>query len=315
MKKLTLLTLMPMLLAGCNKGTVPSNNDEYKKLKFVTPTGAPAIAMSGFCDLDGFETNNDPSNIIPMMVNGQVDVAVLPTNVGVNAIKRPDVKFKMLATITFGNFYIAATGNDNDDVMDEDDYIVSFQQNAVPDKVFHYIYGNTYDSAVHYVGSNALAATCLMSGKNASDDNKDVDYVVIAEPALTTILNKNPARSLYKSLTEEYKTKSGGLLLAQASVFVKSSLDKEKIINPLFDALSKSVNLMINKPAKVESNMNKVDNPAVIFGVEPSVAKEVTANGNRMGLGCKAASKIKNDINEFLGIFGVSEITNEDIAK
>jgi len=316
MKKIFMLSLLPILLAGCNKGgTTPSSNDEYKKLKFVTPTGAPAIAMSAFCDLEGFETNNDPSNIVPMMAKGQVDVAVLPTNIGVNAIKKQNVGFKLLCTITYGNFYIAATGNDDDAVMDADDYIVSFQQNAVPDKVFHYIYGDTYDSALHYVGSNALAAKCLATGKNASDDNKDVDYVLIAEPALTTVLSKNPARSLYKSLTEEYKAKSDGLLLAQASVFVKSSLDQEKIINPLFSALNESVNQMINSPEKVESNMNKIDNPAVIFGVDPAVAKAVTENGNRMGLGCKAASTIKNDINEFLGIFGVSEITDENIAK
>lgn len=142
---------------------------EKNDLKIVSPTGAPAIAMSGFADLAGFETNTVPANIIPMMKTQSVDVAVLPTNVGANAIVANSLQYKLLGTITFGNLYIASTGNDDDGVMDEDDYIVSFQQGAVPDKIFHYIFGNKYDNALHYVASNEDAAKCLKTGKNLTE--------------------------------------------------------------------------------------------------------------------------------------------------
>lgn len=149
-------------------GTVDSfvKND----LKIVSPTGAPAIAMSAFADLDGFETNTTPANFIPMLKNNSVDVAVLPTNVGINAIVANNLQYKLLGTITFGNLYIASTGNDDDGIMDEDDYIVSFQQGAVPDKIFHYVFGTKFDNALHYVASNEDAAKCLKTGKNLTEE-------------------------------------------------------------------------------------------------------------------------------------------------
>ena len=142
---------------------------EKNDLKIVVPTGAPAVAMSAFSDLAGFEIVTDPSTIVPMMATQSVDVAVVPTNVGATAIMKKGVQYKLLGTITFGNLYIASTGNDDDGVMDEDDYIVSFQQGAVPDKIFHYVFGTRFDNALHYVASAQEAAKCLKTGKNLTD--------------------------------------------------------------------------------------------------------------------------------------------------
>ena len=141
-------------------------------LKFLVPTGAPAVAMAAFATLEGFETVTEPSAIVPRMANKSADVVVLPTNVGVTALVAKNVEYKLLGTITFGNLFIASTGNDDDGVMDEDDYIVSFQKGAVPDKIFHYIFGEKYDNALHYVASAQEAAGCLKTGKNLTDTTK-----------------------------------------------------------------------------------------------------------------------------------------------
>ena len=71
---------------------------------------------------------------------------------------------------------------------------------------------------------------------------------------------------------------------------------------------------MIKRTSKITSNMSKVDEPATIFGVEPEYAVKTMDAGNKMGIGCKLASEIKDDINKFLTIFGVSEIADESIA-
>ena len=313
MKKLLILALMPILLAGCNKKD-DATNEDYKNLKIVVPTGAPAIAMSAFAELNGFETVTDPSTIVPLMASEQVDVAVLPTNVGVTAINVKKVPYKLLCTITFGNLYVASTGKDDDGVMDADDYIVSFQQGAVPDKIFHYVYGTDYDSALHYVSGAADAAKCLKTGKNLADESKQVDYVLLAEPALTKVLETTPAASVYADLQALYKTKSEGLILTQASVFVRSALDEKLVKNSIYKTINDSVNLMINSSSNITSYMGKVDDPTTVFGVEPEYAVKTMDAGNKMGLGCKLASEIKSDINKFLTIFGVSEIADESIA-
>ena len=319
-KKVFLLTaLSGLLLAGCKitifgrtfKFFEPKNEIDQK---IIVPTGAPAIAMSAFAMTENFETVTDPSTIVPMMASGQVDVAVLPTNVGATAITAKKVPFKILCTITFGNFYIASTGHDDDGVMDEDDYIVSFQKGAVPDKIFHYVHGDDYDNALHYVSSAADAAKCLKTGKNLADESKEVDYVLLAEPALTNVLKTTPTASLYEDLQSKYKEKSGGLILPQASVFVKTSLDQEIVMEGIYEVINLSVNQMIEDTSYMTTLMNKVDDPEVIFGVKPEIAAEVTENGNKMGLGVKLASSIKDDINNFLKIFGVNELTDENIA-
>ena len=289
-------------------------NKAYKNYKYIVPTGAPAIAMAEFSNLGGFETTTDPSTIVPLLANGQYDVAVLPTNVGVTAINAKKVPYKMLCTITFGNLYVASTGKDTDGVMGADDYIVSFQQNAVPDKLFHYVYGNELDSALHYVSSAADAAKCLKTGKNATDDSKDVDYVLLAEPALTKVLETTSTASIYADIQQLYKSKSNNLLLTQASVFVKNTLDSKNVKESFYPLISSSINQLINNPDDIATKMAKVDQPQVTFGVEPEYAVKTAKNGNKMGLGCKLASEIKDDINEFLTIFGVSPITDENIA-
>lgn len=320
-KALILTALSGLLLTGCKITLFGRSFKFFEKKesntidqKIVVPTGAPAIAMSAFAMTKNFETVTDPSTIVPMMASGQVDVAVLPTNVGATAITVKQVPFKILCTITFGNFYLASTGHDDDGIMDADDYIVSFQKGAVPDKIFHYIHGDEFDNALHYVSGAADAAKCLKTGKNMSDENAAVDYVLLAEPAMTNVLKTTPTASVYEDLQSKYKEKSGGLLLPQASVFVKSSLDQETVMEGIYEALSKSVDEMVADTKVMTTLMNMVSDPETVFGVKPEVAAEVTQNGNKMGLGCKLASTIKNDINNFLQIFGVSELKDENIA-
>ena len=320
-KALILTALSGLLLTGCKITLFGRTFKFFEKeesntidQKIVVPTGAPAIAMSAFAMTKNFETVTDPSTIVPMMASGQVDVAVLPTNVGATAITVKQVPFKILCTITFGNFYLASTGHDDDGIMDADDYIVSFQKGAVPDKIFHYIHGDEFDNALHYVSGAADAAKCLKTGKNMSDENAVVDYVLLAEPAMTNVLKTTPTASVYEDLQSKYKEKSGGLLLPQASVFVKSSLDQETVMEGIYEALSKSVDEMVADTKVMTTLMNMVSDPETVFGVKPEVAAEVTQNGNKMGLGCKLASTIKNDINNFLQIFGVSELKDENIA-
>ena len=319
-KQFVLLTLLSSLtLTGCKFAFFDKiagffRKDDKITEKIVVPTGAPAIAMAGFAMTENFETVTDPSTIVPMMASGQVDIAVLPTNVGATAITVKQVPFKILCTITFGNFYIASTGHDDDGVMDADDYIVSFQQGAVPDKIFHYVHGDEYDNVLHYVSGAAEAAKCLKTGKNMADDNKEVDYVLLAEPALTNVLKTTPSASVYEDLQSKYKEKSGGLLLPQASVFVKSSLDQEKVMEGVYGTLNETIDKMVEDTSVMTTLMKLVSDPEVVFGVKPEIAAEVTQNGNKMGLGLKLASTIKDDINNFLKIFGVSELKDENIA-
>lgn len=305
MKKLLILSIMPILLASCK-----SNNTDYKKWSIVTPTGAPAIAMSYFSGFENFQTNSDPTNVVAMMNAGNADIAVLPTNTGIQAIRQGNLHYKIARTITHGNVYVASTGNDDDGTMGPDDYIVSFQQGSVPDKIFHYVYDNALDNALHYVSNAQEAAKCLKLGKNLADNGESVDYVVLAEPALTNVLETTPKAKQYADLQELYKTKSGGIGIYQAAIFVKKTLDLHTLMEPVLGQLGKTILEIKNDSNKVIEYMNQISNPEATFGVKPEVAKKMFENGNRMNIDCL---NINKDINLFLSLFGLEELRNEEI--
>ena len=298
--KLILLTTVT-LLAGCSSKPAYEHN-----LSVICPTGAPALAFYNFASDPNFETNSEPSNIIPMMKQGLKDVVVLPTNAGVNAIVKQKVDYKIAATITFGNLYVAATGHDDDGVMDKDDYIVLFSEGSVPDLVFHSIYGTDLNDGIRYVGDVQKASQCLMSGKDITRNNEDVDYVLIAEPAFTTVRSKKDNVSEYADLQKLYKEKFDAEIF-QASVFIKNGVDASLFLS----SLEEDINKAIENPDIIAEILSEIENPQGVFGVPPEMASKVTKNGNRMGLGFKLAKENKEGIDKFLSVFSISETSEE----
>ena len=300
--KLILLTMVAML-GGCAKS--------YEhNLTIITPTGAPALAFYNMAKDSGFETNNDSSAIVPMMKQGLKDIVVLPTNVGVNAITKQQVEYKLAATITFGNLFVAATGHDDDGVMDKDDYIILFQQGSVPDLIFHSVYGDDLNDGIHYVGNVQFASQCLMSGKDITSNNEDVDYVLIAEPAFSTVKSKKDSVKEYANLQTEYIVKHGSAIY-QASVFVKNGVDASSFLS----SLEEDINNVISNPTLFVEKTEGIEKPQDLLGVAPEMAATVTKNNNRMGLGFKYAKDNKGAIDKFLSIFSISETTDEIYYK
>lgn len=308
MKKfiISLLSIIP-LVCSC------SQNQASTELSIITPTGAPALAFYRYAKNKNFETNSgEVTFIIASMLNQKKDIVILPTNAGIQQINKNNLNYKIAATITFGNLYVAATGNDDDGVMDNDDYIILFQKNQLPDLIFKYIYGDSLNDAIHYVGAATDAAKCLKSGIDLTNDNHKVDYVLLAEPALTNILNSAPQCSIYSNLQDLYKEKSGGLEIFQASIFINSNLDKE-IINNFLSSLEEAIKTGIQNPEKIIDGLNEHESPSTFFGIDPKIIPSViNKKRNGLGLGFKKAYENKQAIDKFLSIFGIGE-TDEKI--
>ena len=291
------------------EGSSDSAAFDRTSLSIVAPTCAPALAFYNYANLKNFETNSNPqTGIIPQMSGEQKDVVVLPTNAGMNVIINQSSKaYKIAATLTFGNFYIVSMGNDPDQTMNEGDTIVLFQKNNVPDKIFHYIYGDTLNSSIHYVSAVDKAAAAVIGKTFVDEDtgtNMTPNYVMVAEPALTNALKKNTDAKVYADLQAKYKEKSGNKEIYQASVFVKASLEREKVTSFL-SSLKADVEAAIVEPALLSAGMNKASNAAELFGVAPQMAENVLKQNNGMGLGFKYAKENKAAIENFLTLFGI----------
>ena len=314
-------TLLPLFLLGialASCGGTPSTSDYTLDLKVAAPAGAPVVPLFRHINSENLEVNADPANVIAYFsASSNKDVIIAPTNAGLKAIQSTSAPYKIAATITFGNFYFAGTGHDENKTLDPSDYVVVFQKNNVPDKLFQYVYGDTGLTNVHYVTAASDAATCLISGKNISDNNAEVDYVLMAEPALNNALSKNANAYEYASIQEEFKKKSGGKEITQASVFVSSSLEKAKA-DAFLNALEQDVNAFLNNPKVLETYIVSEQDQKTAqskFSAPVAMLEKMASSNNRMGLGYKKAVDNKEAIKNFVSLFGINSIDEETYYK
>lgn len=318
MKKIiTLLLVLSIFLSlsacGKKEETVVEDNKIDKtieELKIVAPVGAPSVAFYNYSDSANFETNGTPSNIVAMMSSSDgADVIVIDTVSGINAIKN-GANYKLAATITFGNFYIAQTGNDEDGTLSKDDKIILFGQNQTPDLVWHYLFGTEYDDAISFVAAASDAAAILQTGQDL--EGNDVDYVFLAEPALFASLKKNEKASIYADVQKLYEEKAGTRMI-QASVFVKDDLSDETV-NNFLDALKADIDRALNDPTVIKTGLEKIseDESKAKYGVMAAPVVAVVTNGNRLGLNFAKAYDIKEEIDNFLSIMN-KDLSSEEI--
>ena len=321
MKKLLSLLFVLLLLCGCSAPkqdeTVPEETKEVdlSTLTIVTPKGAPVMAFYDQIQNENYTRVTADAIAALWTGEGSPDVLVVDLTSGIKAIAN-GAEYKLGAIITFGNFYLASTGNDENDTMDADDKIVLFgNENMLPNKVWHYLYGNDYDDSLLFEADAQQAAAALGSGKYS--DGTDVDYVFLAQPALFAAMKKNENAKIYADIQAEYKNKSG-LDMIQAAVFIKNSVDTATG-NAFLEKLSGSIDAAIKDPQLVADGLSVYtdDEATAQYGFNPTVVvnvfKQTNALGNNaMGLGYAKAIEIKDDIDAFLQIFGI-EKTSEEI--
>lgn len=305
--KRILVILLSLVLFGCT-----ATSQEEGKLSIVVPSGAPSLAFYNELDNDLFSTGDAQSILPELKSETGSDIIVIDTVNGIKALNS-GAEYKLAATITFGNFYIASTGNDDNGIMEDGDCIVVFSQNATPDLVFHYIYGSVFDSNLHYVQAVSDASACLIKGINIADNQAKVDYVMIAEPALTAALSQNGNANIYKDIQAEYAIKSQGLSMIQASVFVSNRLSSE-VVNSYLNKLENTINTLLQDPNTFAESTNGLQDAELkeIFGIPNAKIATKVLSSNSIGLGYKSAYENKDAIDKFINIFEMQD-TNEEI--
>ena len=291
-----------------------SSAEPYKlNLNVAVPAGAPAVAFYRHLQADDgkLEINADASNVVGYLsANSGKDIVVAPTNAGIMAIKNKNAPYTIAATLTFGNFYLAATGNDANGTLDNDDYVIAFQQNNVPDKIFRSVYPSL--SNVHYLAAASDAQKALISGIDESNDNASVDYVLIAEPAFSAAKSKKATISQYADIQAQFKAAHNGLEITQASLFVSNTAEKTKV-NALLSSIEEDIGAFLDDTSVIDPYLEGMEAQAIQskFSAPLAMLKNCTANGNRMGLGYKSAYANKDSVTNFMSLWNVSSLDEE----
>ena len=305
-------------LGGCSQ----KEDTDYSSLKIACPSGAPALALYDMYDGDNVEILTDANNVAAYLSeDSDKDIVIAPTNLVVSKVMKAGAPFKLAAVITAGNFFVASTGNDDNNTFDKDDYIVLFQQNGLPDKLFQYVYGKDFTN-LHYVNAASDASKCLISGINAGDDKASVDYVLVPQPALTPALVKAKERSsdakVMYDVQNDYYTKTGDSYLTQASIYVKDT-DKEettKKVNKFLEDTSNKINGILENVDLLDEKLSGLEDTELtsMFGAPNLTVLKKVVKENSLNLCYKDGKEEKGAIDKFLKNLGfTSEETSESL--
>ena len=276
-------------------------------LKVACPSGAPAVSLFAHLGESNVEINAAETVQGYMSDNANKDLVILPTNYGIKQIVTQNVNFKLAATVTFGNFFLLATGTDTDHTISDGDKVLAFQQNGVAGKLFAYVYDGI-DLDVTYKGSAANVKDEVL----APSEPFDYDYVLLAQPVVKAVLGQKSEYSVYANIQEAYREKSGGKEITQASVFVKGTADPSEAKAAL-DIIKSDVEALLDDPSLVESQTASLENQFVAgkLGGTPQVIKSLLVDGNQLGIGYKDAYTNKDNIDAFIGTLGMGATSEE----
>ncbi len=164
------------------------------------------------------------TDIAPLIINGEADIAACPLNLAATLYKKTNGQIKIIAINTLGVLYIVENGNSINSIADlKGKTIGATGQGATPEYVLNYLLranglepGN--DVTIEYFNDHAELATRIASGK--------IDIAMLPEPNVTTVLTKNASLRKALDLTDEWEkiTKANGekTSLAQGCLIVRT---------------------------------------------------------------------------------------------
>ena len=316
------IMLTGLALTGCGSSQESSTEPESSSqapdistLKIISPSGAPAISLYRMYNQNNVEINADANNVLSYLsANSEKDIVIAPTNALVSNVMGKIDNFKIAANITFGNFYLVSVNKEGEANMTSDSYVVLFQQNQLPDRLFKYVYGADYD--LHYVTAASDAAKCAITGKNETDNNHSVDYVLVPQPALTNVLANTKANAkLYANIQEDFKTKSNGLEITQASIFVNTNTDKA-LIDAFLNKIEQDIKDALANPSLLKEAVDGLSQEELTnkFGVGSGQLLQTMVAENASRIGYNKAIDNKASIDNFLKALNfTSEDTSEEV--
>lgn len=231
MKKLVTAALAALLclcmLAGCG--------DKTQKAHIYAPDGAPAIGLAKLMH-DGMADTQftvvAPNTIGGHVLNGDADIAIMPTNAAA-LLYGKGADIAMLGVTNFGSLYLVGVGETPDSLAALKGQVVySIGQGNVPDLVFRYLLKS---AGIEYVLSDIKQAD-KVSLAYVSEGTEIVgglktgamQYGVVSEPAATMVAKQtnNTAQKLL-SIQTLYESATGSTHgFPQAALVVKKSFLK-----------------------------------------------------------------------------------------
>lgn len=314
-----LLALLCTFAVACKPiATYPNesgSNESGSNETPVTPTAVRVYTMNGTTGFGMAKLMEDAANgtfesetytfevksnfandVLPALINGDADIAAIPTNGASVAYNKTQGKVKVLAVNTLGCLYII--GKEDVTTLSDLDGKTVFAPAQNPTYIFRYL---CEQNGVNVTIDNQHSAPDALATAVASGN---VDYAVLPEPMITVAKAKNADLKVSLDLTAEWNKLDGKKdTLVQGCVVVRTDFleaHPEAIANFL-KAYESSVNY-------VNSNVEEAADLIVKHGIfkQAPVAKKAIPKCN---IHFVAGEDMKTAMNTYLTILSGIDAT------
>lgn len=163
------------------------------------PTGMGMIKM--FSD-NAYDVSllSSPDEISPKLINGEVQVATIPSNLAAVIYNKTKGGIRTVAVNTMGVLYILENGDTVNSLADlSGKTIYATGQGATPEYVLQKVLeeNGVKDVTVQFMGAHADLANAMAAGT--------VNLALLPEPFVSTVLAKNSGVSVKIDVNEEWK--------------------------------------------------------------------------------------------------------------
>ena len=164
-----------------------------------------------------------PTEITPMLVKGEVDIAALPANLAAVIYNNTKGKVKVLAVNTLGVLYICENGNSVSSIEDlKGKTIYSSGKGSTPEYALDYILeqNGLSDLPIEWKSEHAECVAALLNDPDA--------VALLPQPFATTAIMKNPSIRIALDLNKEWdKVSPESALLTGVVVARTEFVEKE----------------------------------------------------------------------------------------
>ena len=270
-KKMISVLLTAGLLTGTLAGsfiTVSAEETASDKIAVGALKGPTAMGIAQLLDDDSYDFTiaASPDEIVPQIVQGNVDIAAVPSNLAAVLYQKTQKNVSVLAVNTLGVLYLVENGESIQSVEDlKGKTIYASGKGATPEYALEYVLSANgidpeKDVTIEYKSEHAEVVAALANDQTAAG--------LLPQPFVTTALMKNDSLRVALDLNQLWQDGvSDDSQLVTGVVVVRNDYLKEHEadVDAFMDAYQASVEFVNSDP----------DQAAKIIGTHDIIAEEV----------------------------------------
>ena len=286
------LILISLIFAGCAKEGTPV-------IRVATLAGPAGMGMTKIInEADGkYEVSllTAPDQLLAKVINGDVDICALPTNMSSILYNKTDKQIKVLSITTNGVLYILENGDTISTIEDlRGKTIYSTGQGASPEYVLNHVLNENglvpgEDVTINYLPEHATLANMLAAG--------EVEIALLPEPFVSVAMAKSENIKVKIDMSAEWEKIHGegtklpiGVAVVQKELLEKHPEAVEAFMKD-YEASVNFVNSDLDAAAELIASQNIVPSAAIAKAAIP-----------RSGVSFITGSDMEKVLGEYLAV-------------